>query len=459
MAVNCCSFFAAKHRKYSKLPTSVPLRKWVPSMASERQPVFYGWWVVLTAALGLGLGVAPIFVFSFSVFLKTLTQDFHATRAAISLGFTLHNLVSAFTAPFAGRLIDRFGSRRVILPTTVIFGLVLLLSLFFTRTLWQLYLFYMLGGFFGCGTGPVAYGSTVTRWFDKRRGLALAIMMLGIGVGATLMPPVVQRVIATFGWRAAFALYGCAVLVIALPVVNAFLKNSPTEMDLFADGATYAPVADHRTTVGLRWSEARRSRSFWFMIGGFFLLGASVHACVLHMAPMLTDRGMSPQTAALASSFTGVALLVGRVWAGALMDRYFAPLIAVFFSTGVAVGILVLAFGHGTMLALTGAFLVGLGMGAEADIIAYLTSRYCGLRAFGEIYGYAFSAFVIAGAAGTLLMGVGFDRTGTYVLPLTGFFCATLVAVFLFSRLGPYRYGVLQHDDAIRSHKATASGS
>lgn len=426
-------------------------------MARDRQPVFYGWWVALTAALGLFLGVAPIFVFSFGVFLKAFTREFHASRAAVSLAFTLHNVVSAFTAPLAGRLIDRFGSRRVILPTTVIFGLILLLTLFFTRTLWEIYLFYMVTGFFGCGSGPVAYGSTVTRWFDKRRGLALAMMMLGIGIGATVMPSLVQRFIVNFGWRAAFASYGCAVLLIALPVVNAFLKDNPAQMGLLPDGATFAPVTNDRASSGLSWPEARRSRSFWFMIAAFFLLGASVHACVLHMAAMLTDRGMTAQTAALASSLTGVALLMGRIGAGALMDRFFAPLVAVSFSTGVALGILVLAFGHGMPLAFVGAFLVGLGMGAEADIIAYLTSRYCGLRAFGEIYGYAFATFVIAGALGTLLMGMGFDRTGAYVVPLAGFFCATAVAAVLFGLLGPYQYGVRQSDEPVRSYQASPS--
>ena len=141
------------------------------------------------------------------------------------------------------------------------------------------------------------------------------------------------------------------------------------------------------------------------------------------------------------------------------MDRYFAPFVAVSFSSGVAVGILLLAFGPGTPLAFVGAFLVGLGMGAEADIIAYLTSRYCGLRAFGEIYGYAFAAFVIAGALGTLLMGVGFDRTGAYVVPLTGFFCATLVAAVLFGLLGPYNYGVRQFDPTVRSYEASTAES
>lgn len=223
--------------------------------------------------------------------------------------------------------------------------------------------------------------------------------------------------IATFSWRAAFALYGCMVLLVALPIIKAFLKDNPAQMGLLPDGATFALVTDDRVISGLSWPVARHSRSFWLMVGAFFLLGASVYACVLHMAAMLTDRGFTAQTAALASAFTGVALLVGRVCAGALMDKYFAPLVAVSFSTGVALGILLLAFGHATPLAFMGAFLVGLGMGAEADIIAYLTSRHCGLRSFAEIYGYAFAAFVMAGAVGTLLMGIGFDRTGGYFAP------------------------------------------
>lgn len=424
-------------------------------MSCDRQPIFYGWWVALTAALGLFLGVAPIFVFSFSVFLKAFAKEFHATRGAVSLAFTLHNLVNAFTAPLIGRMIDRFGSRRIILPTTLIFGLILLLTLF-TRSLWEIYLLYTFAGFFGCASSPVTYGSTVTQWFDKHRGLALAIMMLGIGVGATVMPSVVQRLTVHFGWRSAFAWYGCAVLVIAVPVVGAFLKDRPAQIGLLPDGAAFVPFANDHARYGLSWSEARRSRSFWLMICGFFLLGASVHACVLHMTAMLTDRGITAQTAVLASSLVGAAVLIGRFFAGALMDRCFAPLVAVSCSSAVALGILALAFGHSTPLAFVGAFLTGLGMGAEADIIAYLTSRYCGLRSFGEIYGYAFAVFVISGALGTLVMGIGFDRTGSYVVPLTGFFCAASVAAVLFGILGPYKFGVRDVGPTVVSDQALA---
>ena len=86
-------------------------------------------------------------------------------------------------------------------------------------------------------------------------------------------------------------------------------------------------------------------------------------------------------------------------------------------------------------------------MGAEVDIIAYLTSRYFGLRAFGEIYGYAFGVYVLAGGVGTFLMGAGFDLMGSYRAPLAGFFTATLVAIVLMTRLGPYRYGARRAEE------------
>src|SRR5260370_21834420 len=98
-------------------------------------------------------------------------------------------------------------------------------------------------------------------------------------------------------------------------------------------------------------------------------------------------------------------------------------------------------------------------MGIEPRLPILLPSRYCGLRACGESYGYAFAAFVIAGALGTLLMGVGFDRTGAYVVPLTGFFCASLVAAVLFGRLGPYKYGVCQFDPTVRNFEASTAES
>ena len=115
-------------------------------MSNDRPRVFYGWWVVLTVALALFLGPLPIMVFSFGVFLKALSGEFHSGSAAISLGFTLDNLAGALCAPLAGGLVDRFGARRVILPSTAIFGTILLSSQLCSGKISQLYVFYLAAG-------------------------------------------------------------------------------------------------------------------------------------------------------------------------------------------------------------------------------------------------------------------------------------------------------------------------
>jgi MFS family permease len=165
------------------------------------------------------------------------------------------------------------------------------------------------------------------------------------------------------------------------------------------------------------------------------------------MAAMLTDRGATVQTAALGSSIMGVAVLIGRAVTGYLLDRFFAPRLAALFFGGAAFGIGLLWAGTATPLALVGAFLVGLGLGAEVDIIAYLMSRYFGLRSFGKLYSFGFGAFVLAGALGSLAMGAGFDLTGSYRAPLSALFISTLVATVLMTRLGPYRYQAPQPDE------------
>lgn len=411
-------------------------------MDTRPSKVFYGWWVVLTAAIGLCLGYAPTFVYSFSVFLKSLSQEFHSSRSSISLAFTFANIMQSVGAPLAGRLVDRFGARRVILPSTAIFGLVLISFKHFATSLWQLYACFIVLGFIGVGTAPVPYGIVVSRWFDKRRGLALGLMMAGLSSGAIAIPTIAQHLIAIMGWRTAYAIVGSMALAVSLPVVGIFLKDSPAKMSLLPDGAMDLHTGSEKRSdeQGLMWPAARKKGAFWLMACAFFLVGASVHACVIHLVPMLTDRGVSVEKAALASSLLGMAVLIGRVLSGYLLDRFFGPYVAIFLFGGVACGISMFWTGVAGNLALLAAFLVGLGMGAEADIIAYLTSRYFGLRSFGEIYGYLFSIFTLAGALGPLLMAKGFDRAGSYQVPLLFFLLATVAAIALMTRLGPYRY-------------------
>lgn len=404
--------------------------------------LFYGWWVVLSAATGLLLGYAPMVVFPFGVFVKSLVQDFHSNRTEISFAFTLANIMVSFSSPLAGRLVDRFGARRVVLPSTLILGVLLVCFQFVTGSLWQLYVLFLALGFVGSGTAPVPYCKVVSTWFDRQRGLALGLTMAGIGIGAMFMPTIAQRLISHVGWRSTYAIMGFATLILAIPIVALLLRNNPEDLGLFPDGVVDSRTRGERNSVktGLTWRAARSSGTFWLMAGAFSLAGASVHACVIHLVSLLSDRGIRADHAALASSTLGIALLFGRVGSGYVLDRFFAPYVAVFFFSGVACGLFLLWIGAGGATVFLAAFLIGLGMGAEGDLIAYLTSRYFGLLSFGEIYGYLFSAFTLAGALGPLLMAKGYDRTGSYQMPLLLFLMATIAATLVMTRLGPYRY-------------------
>jgi MFS family permease len=408
--------------------------------------VFYGWWVVGAAALGLFLSTGSIVVLTFGVFFKAFAQSFHASRGAISLAFTLQALASAVSIPLIGRLVDRFGARSVILAGTAMFALMLMGSEALGAHIASFYVFFVALGAIGGCTSPVGYGVVVSHWFDRRRGLALGCMALGLGLGTIVMPLVAHAIIERFGWRAAYAVFGCAVLI-ALPIVGTLLVNDPAVKGLRPDGASSpygreASVAPATVNVeGLSWHRIWHERTFWLMLSAFFLAGASVFGFTVHMPALLTDRGVSAQGSAAAASFVGIGLLLGRFGAGYLLDRFFAPFLAGIFFGGSAIGIALLFVVNTTPGALVAAFLVGTGMGAEVDIIAYLTSRYFGMRALGTAFAVSFAGYVLAGAFGVLAIGATFDLAHSYTLPLAACFAAMLGAVAIIIRLGPYRFG------------------
>jgi MFS family permease len=404
--------------------------------------VFYGWWIVLIAALGLSIGYGPIIVYTFSVFFKPVSEEFNWGRAETSLVFSLSLGVMVLSMPLIGRFVDRFGARKVILISALIFGISLISFSFPSLGRWHFYAVYVVIGLVGTGTTPVPYNKVLSHWFDRRRGLALGLATIGIGLSTFVMPSLVHFLITSFGWRTAYTLLGLLVLVVTVPVVGLFLKETPQSLGLRADGVEVSEAAQQMaqilaTGIGIR--EAWRSSTFWLMCAAFFLVSASINGCLIHLVPMLTDRNVSPGTAALAASLLGGATLIGRAGTGYLLDRFFASYIAVWFFLGAGVGILLLWGGAAGVFAVLAAVLLGLGNGAEADIMAYQMSRYFGLRAFAEIYSYILAAYTLGGVVGPLLMGISFDGTGSYQLILVVFMIAIVVSAGLLMRLGPYR--------------------
>jgi predicted MFS family arabinose efflux permease len=258
-----------------------------------------------------------------------------------------------------------------------------------------------------------------------------------------LMPSLAYALIALAGWRGAYITLGLMVMVVTVPVVGFFLVDKPQMMGLLPDGDVGSHQGPELERVveaeGMTSGEALRTGTFWLLFVAFLLIGISIVGCLIHLVPMLTDRGVSPQTAAFATSVLGGAVILGRVASGYLLDRVFTSYVAVIFFFGAAIGILFLWSGAGGGWAFVAAFLIGMGMGAENDIIAYAVSRYFGLRAYAEIYGYVLISFALGGVIGPLLMGIGFDRTGSYSTVLGVFLLATLLGAALMTRLGPYQ--------------------
>lgn len=404
--------------------------------------VFYGWWIVLVAGIGLAVHSAPILGFTLGVFLKSFSQEFSWSRTQISFAFTLSALGMTLAAPFLGWLVDRFGARRVILPAVALFGLGTLSLYFLSAHLWHFYAIFLLTGVVGSGTTPVPYSKVISQWFDRQRGLALGLATVGSSVGAFVMPSLAQVLITSIGWRHAYVVLGLLTLGITLPVVGLFLKETPQLMGLWPDGemrAVATAAKKPEQEPGLNSREARHTATFWLLVGAAFLVAASFAGCLIHLVPLLTDCGVSAQSAAVATSVGFGGALLGRAGTGYLLDRFFAPHLAIFFFCGSALGIVLLWSGVVGGLAFVAAMLIGLGQGAEFDILPYAISRYFGLRAFGEIYGYTFATVTLGAAVGPLVMGMSFDATGSYSLALISFAVAAFTAAGLMTQLGPYQ--------------------
>jgi MFS family permease len=377
----------------------------------------------------------------------------------VSFAFSVSNTAGALSIPVVGMAIDRFGAKRLIVVSTFVYGAILCSALWVGSSLWQLYVFYaVLNIGMTAGVAPVPYGVVISHWFNRYRGIALGLSMMGIGIGSVVVPMIAQRLIAAFGWRDAFAIFGAAVLLVPLPVLAAWLKNDPAQRGLRPDGEEkeVVPRAASQARTGMSWREIWHSPTFWLLLCIFSLAGASVHGVALHMAAIFTDRGVSAARAATATSLVGAAVIVGRLCSGYLLDRMFAPRVTILFYSATALGIAMLCTGIGGGLAFVAPFLAGLGMGAEVETMAYMISRYFGLACFGTSYGVAFGAFMISGSVGVLLMGMGYDHFHSYTIPLAIFCAAMVMAVILLMRLGPYRYGVKAQAQAIEPMQAAS---
>lgn len=401
-------------------------------------PIFLrGWVTVVVCLLGISTGPAAFGLSSLFLLGGPIGAEFGWSRTAISAAVSVMMLCTAVSLPFMGRLVDRFGVKQILVPSIVIFGLCFLAASM-VSSYWQFIALYVAMGTIAVGTNSVPYMRVLTSWFDRRRGLAIGIAGSGTGLGFGYVPLITQELVSHYGWRGGYIGLGLIMLLFTLPMVVFLLHEKPQSLGLHPDGAVSDEAVAHPVATGDSLSEAMRRRDFWSLITIFSGLAFVLYGLIPHMVPMLQDRGVPAGLAAGLASAFGWSAFIGRLLIGFLVDRYDARRIAFTFFTLSAIGLALLSAPLPIWAFTVAAIMLGLSLGAEVDMLAYLTSRYFGLKNFAQIFGVMFSAVMVAMSLSPLAFGAVYDYTGSYksILALGVPLC--VLAIVLVLMLRPY---------------------
>lgn len=362
--------------------------------------------LLLAATLGSAAGLSSVPYYSLGSFIQPLQDEYGWSRGDVASAFLYTTIVLAAISPFLGNMIDRIGTRLVALVSIPLLSAVLYTISRFDGTLNQFYMLYALAAFAGAGTTPINYTRAVNGAFDKARGFALGISQSGIAIAAITLPLLLASIHKDYSWRTGYFVLSLLVLI-PWPFVFFGLEKRKAQ-----------PVQKTAVAAGQR-GELFRSRVFWTVGLSFALIAVAVSALVVHMVPLLRDAGMSPMGAASTASLVGIGVLFGRLITGYLIDIFFAPYVAAFLFIGTAGGCLLLIYG-GIGLVPVAAAMIGLALGAEADLIAYLTARYFGMARYAYVYGFIYAMFLVGTASGPALAGRAYDAAGNYTMTIWG---------------------------------------
>ncbi len=396
-------------------------------MPRVRLPFYYGWLLVATAFVTMGIGVNART--AFSLFFPPILNEFGWDRGVTAGAFSFGFLVSAAFSPLLGRLVDRRGPRLMVETGVGLVGIGLLLATLVSRP-WHLYL--TLGVLVGGGSVCLAYTGHalfLPQWFVRRRGLAVSIAFSGVGVGSIVLLPWVQVIIASGGWRHACVVFAIVVLVVLAPL-NLVLRRRPEDLGLLPDGDTAprdARAGAHPENVvdpvwvAVDWTlpRALRTTRFWWVVVAYFCGLFAWYAVQVHQTKYLTEIGFSPTLAAWALGLVSLAGIPGQVILGHVSDRVGREWVWTLGSLGFALCFaLLLAMQQAPTPLLLYSMVVAqgaLGYGLTSVFGAIPAEIFQG-RQQATIFGTINLAAIGGGAVGPWLTGTLHDVTGSYVL-------------------------------------------
>lgn len=379
-------------------------------------------------AAGMGYSIGVIHVYSLGAFIEPLQNAFGWSRADASLGLTIVGIASAVAALPIGLAVDRLGPRRVGLVGVVLMAVAFGLLSTTTGSLTNWILLWSVVAFASFWVQTTVWTSAVASRFETSRGLAFAVTLSGGSLAAAALPPLATALIGEFGWRGAFValavLWGSLVIV----VVFLFFRGAQDEKRARPADAPKAPAA--ADLPGLTLAEGLRTITFYQLLTAAGLFAFTTLGVVVHLVPILRGAGAAPLAAAGTASLVGVFSIVGRLGVGFLLDRFPGRVVgACAYLVPIAGAALLLFDGTNPVSQSIAAALFGLTLGAEVDVIAYLASRYFGLKNFGGLFGGMVAALSLGTAFGPLASGATFDRFGSY----TPFLILTIVLMGLSS--------------------------
>ena len=370
--------------------------------------------------VSMNLAMAYGAQYSFGVFVPSIIGELHWSRQSVAGAFSLYTLVYSALGVATGKLADRYGPRIVLIAGSICLGTGIVLTGQIT-TPWQLYLVYGLIAALGMSAAYITAVPTVVKWFVEKRGLALGLAQSGLGVGIMVVPPFSGWLISIFGWRVACLILGSTVFLV-LFTLSLFLVGQPEKMGLHPDGRS-PKMPDEDAGRGAEifaaeesWSvsEVVHTRSFWVLTLIFFLTWVFVFVPLVHLVAFALDMGISRESALLAWSCWGAALMVGRLLMGYISDVIGRkPTLMMNLALQAFAWIWIMGTTNEWML-IVFAGVFGFSHGGVSLVFPAITGDYFGRLKAASVIGMIFTIAGSSAAIGPIMAGAIHDATQSY---------------------------------------------